>query len=52
VNGFDVMTAFACKPGKIVGDILNTLFADVEQGTLPNEREALLAKIEELHTQT
>ncbi len=45
VNGTDVMKILGCKPGPIVGDTLTTLFAEVEKGTLQNEREALLTAI-------
>jgi len=48
VDGHDVMKIFAVKPGPIIGKVLDTLFTGVEAGTLPNEREALLAKLEEL----
>lgn len=48
VNGFDVMKEFDCKPGPIVGKVLNQLFAEVENGKLSNEREMLLIKIKEL----
>lgn len=48
VNGYDVMTAYGVKPGKIIGEVLDALFAEVEAGTLPNEREALLTRLEEL----
>ena len=48
VDGYDVMKIFDVKPGPIIGKVLNTLFAEVEAGKLPNEREVLLARIEEL----
>lgn len=48
VDGHDVMKEFNCKPSKLVGEILDRLFAQVEEGTLPNVRDALLKKIEEL----
>lgn len=50
VNGHDVMKLFSISPGPKVGEILNVLFAEVEAGKLPNEREALLKKLEELKT--
>lgn len=48
VNGHDVMEAFSCPPGPVIGKTLDTLFAEVETGTLANEREALLARMREL----
>jgi putative nucleotidyltransferase with HDIG domain len=48
IDGHDVMKQFNCKPGPIVGKILAQLFAEVEAGTLPNEREALLALLSHL----
>ncbi len=48
VDGHDVMKEFATIPGPIVGKILNQLFAEVEAGTLPNERETLLTRMREL----
>jgi tRNA nucleotidyltransferase (CCA-adding enzyme) len=48
INGFDVMEALSCKPGPIIGKVLNDLFAEVEKGTLTNEREVLLEKLREM----
>jgi tRNA nucleotidyltransferase/poly(A) polymerase len=48
VNGHDVMKTFAVTPGPIIGKVLEALFAEVEKGTLPNDREALLAKLTEM----
>ncbi len=45
VNGLDVMKEFKCKPGPLVGKTLDQLFAEVENGTLQNEREALLSRM-------
>lgn len=42
INGFDVMKELGVKPGPKVGEVLGTLFAEVEAGKLANEREALL----------
>lgn len=47
INGFDVMKALNCKPGPIVGETLNKLFAEVEAGTLKNERETLLSRLKQ-----
>lgn len=48
VDGHDVMKIFAVLPGPIVGKTLDILFAEVEAGTLPNERDALLSRLREL----
>lgn len=48
VNGLDVMGVFACRPGPIVGKTLDQLFTEVEKGTLKNERDALLLRMQEL----
>jgi hypothetical protein len=45
VNGNDVMKMLGIKPGPAVGKTLTQLFTKVEQGTLKNEREALLDAI-------
>jgi tRNA nucleotidyltransferase (CCA-adding enzyme) len=47
VNGNDVMKIFGIKPGPQVGQILNQLFEEVVEKKLPNQREALLTKLEE-----
>ncbi len=48
VDGFDVMNILDCRPGPIVGKVLNQLFAEVEEGTLTNEREVLLNRLSEV----
>ncbi len=48
VNGHDVMKEFACSPGPLVGKVLNQLFAEVESGKVPNDRQKLLARMREL----
>ena len=48
INGHDVMKILNCHPGPVVGKTLTDLFAQVEKGTLANEREILLEKIKEL----
>lgn len=48
VNGYDVMKLYDMKPGPIIGKTLDALFADVETGKLPNEREALLQRMKEI----
>lgn len=46
VNGNDVMEILNCRPGPVVGKTLSDLFAQVEEGTLKNEREILINAIE------
>ncbi len=48
INGRDVMETYGCKPGPIIGNALDMLFAEVEEGTLINERELLLARLKEI----
>jgi len=45
IDGNDVMKELKLKPGPKVGEILNTLFEEVVEKKLPNEREKLLARI-------
>lgn len=45
VNGYDVMTVLDVKPGPIIGQTLEALFKEVEEGTFQNEREVLLERI-------
>ncbi|MBI2404954.1 CCA tRNA nucleotidyltransferase [Candidatus Gottesmanbacteria bacterium] len=48
INGHDVMRELNCAPGPMVGKLLNQLFTEVEAGTLPNERDALLKRLGQL----
>lgn len=48
IDGHDVMNVLGVKPGPIIGKTLNTIFAEVEAGTLPNERENLITRLHEL----
>jgi putative nucleotidyltransferase with HDIG domain len=48
INGFDVMKELNIKPGPQIGKVLNDLFAEVEKGTLQNEREELLKHLKNL----
>lgn len=48
INGYDVMKVFDVKPGPIIGKVLDALFAEVEAGTLANERDMLLVRLNEL----
>lgn len=45
INGYDVIAAYGVKPGPVIGKTLNALFAEVESGSLPNQREQLLIKL-------
>jgi tRNA nucleotidyltransferase (CCA-adding enzyme) len=45
IDGFDVMKEYNCKPGPVIGKVLQTLFGEVETGSLPNDREALLKRL-------
>ena len=45
VNGRDVMKILKISPGPKVGQILNKIFAKVDNGKLPNERKILLKEI-------
>ena len=42
------MKILGVKPGPIIGKTLDALFAEVESGTIPNERDALLARLSAL----
>jgi tRNA nucleotidyltransferase/poly(A) polymerase len=48
VNGHDVMQTLDVKPGPVIGETLNALFHEVEEGTLKNEREVLLVRMKEI----
>ncbi len=48
ISGYDVMKEFNCKPGPIVGQILDQIFNEVEVGTLMNERDSLMTRMKEL----
>lgn len=52
VNGYDVMKALNVKPGPVIGTTLDALFAEVETGTLQNEREVLLSKLTAIEEST
>lgn len=49
IDGHDIMAHFNCKPGPIIGKTLSTLFSEVEQGELKNERNALLIRLSALN---
>lgn len=46
INGHDVMSVLGISPSKKVGDILDNLFALVEEKKCENTREALLTQLE------
>ncbi len=48
INGVDVMKELNLKPGPKVGKVLKTVFDEVVEGKLKNERSALLKRIKEL----
>ena len=45
VNGMDVMEILEIKPGRKVGEVLNSIFKEVEEKPELNDREVLLEKI-------
>lgn len=51
INGHDVMKIYAIGPSRTIGQILDALFAEVESGAIPNEREALLKRLQEMKQQ-
>ena len=48
IDGNDVMHELGLKPGPKIGEILETIFKDVEEKKLENTREALLEKLKTL----
>lgn len=48
ISGNDVMKELKLKPGPEVGEILNKLFKQVEDGKIKNEKIALLKKLKSL----
>lgn len=47
VNGLDVMEILGIKPGPKIGEVLNSIFKEVEEKPELNDREVLIKKIEE-----
>ena len=45
IDGHDVMESLGIKPGRKVGEVLEKIFAEVEEDPGLNEREILLEKI-------
>lgn len=50
ISGNDVMKELKIKPGPEVGKILNSLFKQVEEGELANDRQKLLAELKSFST--
>ena len=50
MGGNDVMKILNIKPGPKVGEILKSIFNDVEEGRVKNQKEMLLKKIEEFRS--
>ncbi len=48
INGKDVMEAKKINPGPLVGKFLEAIFAEVVEKNLPNEREILLIRLNEI----
>jgi len=48
IDGNDVMKELNLKPGPKVGEILNTLFEEVVEKKLPNEKPELLKRLKDL----
>ncbi|QQS44011.1 CCA tRNA nucleotidyltransferase [Candidatus Roizmanbacteria bacterium] len=48
ITGHDVMEVLGIKPGPKIGDIMDQIFEEVDDEKIPNEREALLARLREL----
>lgn len=48
VDGYDVMKTLHLKPSRQIGDILDDLFAKVENKEFPNDREILLNELNKL----
>ena len=51
IDGHDVMKELVLKPGPQIGKILETIFNDVEEGKLKNEREILLKQVKQFRNQ-
>lgn len=48
ISGYDVMKELNIKPGPKVGEVLNDLFKQVEEGKIKNEKEILLEEIKKI----
>lgn len=49
INGHDVMNTLKIKPSKQIGDLLDTLFNEVVEKKIKNEKEELLRRLREIH---
>ena len=49
IDGNDIMKELQTKPGKYIGEILNTLFAEVDEDLEKNTRDFLLKRTKELY---
>ena len=47
IDGTDVMQELNIKPGPEIGKILTTIFEEVEEGKLKNEKEVLIKRLQE-----
>lgn len=48
INGFDVMNILEIKPGPEVGSVLDTIFNEVVEGKLKNERSILINRLKQI----
>lgn len=48
INGQDVMKTLGIEPGPKVGEVLNKIFNEVEEGKVKNEREELFKRLQEM----
>lgn len=48
IDGNDVMEILKIKPGRKIGEILNTIFDEVVEGKIKNEREVLIERLKEV----
>lgn len=49
INGHDVMNTLKIKPSKQIGNLLDTLFNEVVEKKIKNEKEELLRRLREIH---
>ncbi|HUW21836.1 MAG TPA: HD domain-containing protein [Candidatus Bathyarchaeia archaeon] len=48
IDGHDIMKTLNIKSGPLVGKILETIFTEVEEGKVKNDRDILLKKVKEV----
>ena len=51
IDGNDIMQELKIKPGRIIGDMLQKLFEEVDENLEKNTREYLLQRVKELAPQ-